>query len=236
MSNTSVWFYMRGDVRVGPLTNSELRAAASSEALLPTDLIWKEGLPGWTQANRISGLFANRSPVTPPPPPPSRDIQVPSAPPVTANQSKKDQKMTAAENVLWVAHPSIFYFSLRLLASVFILVVGIVFTPCFGTFFVVSAIVIAVVVVLQVKSTTFTLTNRRVKSVGGILIRRECEVSIKDIRSLNLSSGFFEGVFGLGTIEVASAGTGGIEVTFFGVSSVNKIRDMIRREKDESDS
>ena len=144
--------------------------------------------------------------------------------------------MTSAENVLWAAHPSIFYFSSRLLACVFLLVVGIVFTPCFGFYFVASAIVIAFVVVLQVKRTTFTLTNRRVKSVRGVLTRRECEVSLKDIRSLNLSSGFFEGLVGIGTIEVASAGTGGIEVTFFGVSSANKIRDMIRREKDESDS
>lgn len=59
------WHYSRNGTQHGPVSPQELRSLASSGGLLPTDLVWKQGLPEWVPAEKINGLFA--SPADPPP-------------------------------------------------------------------------------------------------------------------------------------------------------------------------
>jgi hypothetical protein len=71
------WFYSRdGKNNSGPVTVDQLQALAGSGQLLPSDLVWKEGMPGWQPAGQLKGLSF---PVTEAPPPPPR-TQPPSAP------------------------------------------------------------------------------------------------------------------------------------------------------------
>jgi hypothetical protein len=51
------WFYSRnGDMR-GPVTGAKLKALAEAGKLLPSDLIWKEGMSSWVSASKVKGLF-----------------------------------------------------------------------------------------------------------------------------------------------------------------------------------
>ncbi|HTN77347.1 MAG TPA: GYF domain-containing protein [Pirellulaceae bacterium] len=74
----AIWFYAQHDEQKGPVTPAQLKALAQNGELLPTDLVWKEGLGDWTAASTVKGLFAG---VAPPPPAPVE--QPPEPPPVT---------------------------------------------------------------------------------------------------------------------------------------------------------
>ena len=89
---------------------------------------------------------------------------------------------------------------------------------------------------LSRNSKCYTLTNKRAISKTGIISRQVREVWIKDIRNINVKQGIIERLFGLGTVEIASAGTAGIEVKFAGIRDPMQARDLIRQEKDKADT
>ncbi|NBT35743.1 MAG: DUF4339 domain-containing protein [Betaproteobacteria bacterium] len=59
------WYYSTKGTRLGPVAPPELKRLADSGQLLPTDLVWKEGLKNWVAASKVKGLFA--IPAGPPP-------------------------------------------------------------------------------------------------------------------------------------------------------------------------
>jgi hypothetical protein len=101
-----MWFYMLGDKRRGPATEAQLKALVESGTLRPTDLVWREGMPGWVAASWLPGLFpppASHSPAPhtpaghppaplPPAYPPAHyppapvPVPMPPQPPATATQ------------------------------------------------------------------------------------------------------------------------------------------------------
>ncbi|MFO1043296.1 MAG: DUF4339 domain-containing protein [Planctomycetaceae bacterium] len=52
------WHYSNGGQQHGPVSSAELKAMAKSGDLLPTDLIWKEGMAEWKPASNLKGLFS----------------------------------------------------------------------------------------------------------------------------------------------------------------------------------
>ena len=54
-----VWYYQRGDQRVGPVSSQKLKRLASVGDLQPTDLLWKEGMPQPLAASHAKGLFSS---------------------------------------------------------------------------------------------------------------------------------------------------------------------------------
>ena len=63
------WFYARNGEKRGPVTVAGLRQLAASGQLLPTDLIWKQGMKQWAAARSAKGLFPESSPIPPTPAP-----------------------------------------------------------------------------------------------------------------------------------------------------------------------
>jgi hypothetical protein len=65
------WHYSRGDQQHGPVSAADLKTLAKSGELLPSDMIWKEGMAEWKPAGSIKGLFpdssAKSSRTSPPP-------------------------------------------------------------------------------------------------------------------------------------------------------------------------
>jgi membrane protein YdbS with pleckstrin-like domain len=127
------------------------------------------------------------------------------------------------ENELWRGKPSFLYYLLWFILGVILIPFGL------GWLLIVYAL-------LDRATRVYTLTSRRVTSRVGIISRTVHEVAITDIRNLNVKQGIVERLFGLGTVQIGSAGTAGIEVEFRGVSEPMRVRDLIRREKDEADS
>jgi hypothetical protein len=53
------WFYTRdGTTRSGPVSTTEIQSMAKAGQLLPTDMVWKEGMPNWAPASSVKTLFA----------------------------------------------------------------------------------------------------------------------------------------------------------------------------------
>lgn len=66
------WFYTRdGKSKQGPVSASELRTLAKSGQLLPTDMVWREGLTKWIPASKVKDLFSAPPAITTAPPLPA---------------------------------------------------------------------------------------------------------------------------------------------------------------------
>jgi membrane protein YdbS with pleckstrin-like domain len=128
------------------------------------------------------------------------------------------------ENELWKGNPSYLHYFGHFLF-------GLLLLPLFGV-----GLILILYAFLDRGTRVFTLTNKRVTSKAGIISRQVHEVGIRDVRNLNVNQGVLERIFGLGTVEIGSAGTAGIEVRFLGIRGPVRVRDLIRRQKDEADS
>jgi len=86
------WFFTRDGQQYGPLTALELKKFAKDGRLLPTDLLWKEGMPTWVPASSAKGLFVS--------PPPMETVGLPTvtdAPSVaTAQPTQSKDRLVAA--------------------------------------------------------------------------------------------------------------------------------------------
>lgn len=68
------WHYSKGGQQHGPVSAADLKALTKSGELLPTDMIWKEGMAEWKPAGSLKGLFppiAAPAPQKAPPPLPT---------------------------------------------------------------------------------------------------------------------------------------------------------------------
>ena len=51
------WYFAQNDERQGPIPFDRLESMAKEGWLRPDDLVWKPGLPAWTPAKKVPGLF-----------------------------------------------------------------------------------------------------------------------------------------------------------------------------------
>jgi hypothetical protein len=65
-----IWYYAKDEQQHGPVTPAQLKSLSNSGKLLPTDLVWKEGMGDWAPASDVKGLFT----FVPVPPPPPADL------------------------------------------------------------------------------------------------------------------------------------------------------------------
>ena len=86
---------------------------------------------------------------------------------------------------------------------------------------------------LDKKNTVFTVTSRRVMAKRGIMSKSTQEVTMKDIRTINFTQGILERIYGLGTVQICSAGTGNIDVQFAGIPNAQRVKDIISRYKEK---
>ena len=52
------WYYSKNAVQLGPVTEEELKSKASAGEILPTDLVWKEGMADWKAFGQIAEFQA----------------------------------------------------------------------------------------------------------------------------------------------------------------------------------
>jgi hypothetical protein len=65
------WYFAKGQEKFGPFTALEMREYAVSGRILPTDMVWKEGVATGALAGRVKNLFPNPVDIVPPAPPDS---------------------------------------------------------------------------------------------------------------------------------------------------------------------
>ncbi len=65
-ADTSSWYYLRNEQKIGPVTIATLQQLAANEQLLPSDQLIPEGSIEWVTAASVPGLFADATPTPPP--------------------------------------------------------------------------------------------------------------------------------------------------------------------------
>lgn len=70
-----IWYYTIDGKRNGPVSPAQLKDLASKGQLLPTDMVWKNGMTSWVTASKLAGLFDTPNPNTPPPVPPPTQFE-----------------------------------------------------------------------------------------------------------------------------------------------------------------
>ena len=77
------------------------------------------------------------------------------------------------------------------------------------------------------KNTTLIVTDKRTILQQGLLSRYTNEVMHAHIRNIQVQQSMMERFFNTGTIKIASAGTGDIEITVSGIPAPNRIKAVI---------
>ncbi|MFO0804357.1 MAG: DUF4339 domain-containing protein [Gemmataceae bacterium] len=90
----SQWYYSVGGAVRGPISSQALVSLANGGQLLPTDLVWKDGMAEWVQARKIKKLF----PKSPLPPPLPQSLPTPTTlpPPQVLPSRPRPQGSTGA--------------------------------------------------------------------------------------------------------------------------------------------
>ncbi|NES88226.1 MAG: PH domain-containing protein [Okeania sp. SIO2B9] len=80
---------------------------------------------------------------------------------------------------------------------------------------------------IKSKNTTLIVTDKRTILQQGLLSRCTNEVMHAHIRNIQVQQSMMERLFNTGTIKIASAGTGDIEITVSGIPAPNRIKTVI---------
>ena len=115
------------------------------------------------------------------------------------------------EKVLTVAHPSWMNF-------LWFVIFGVLLIPLFFI-----GVVLLLYALINVKTTSLVVTDRRVVMKTGWLSQSISEVRIGDIRGVNLQQTIWQRIVGTGTIIVGTAATGGAEIVMVGVNNPHAI-------------
>ncbi len=93
------------------------------------------------------------------------------------------------------------------------------------------------VLIFRMYNVRYVADSRGIESVSGVLSlkQRITRVRYEDIRSIETDQTVLERMLDIGTVEVGTAATSGIELVLVGVSAPKEIRDMFQAERDKRD-
>lgn len=78
----------------------------------------------------------------------------------------------------------------------------------------------------------YKIGNRRVESHYGFIFRKKKSIAVKDIRTNDLDQGIVGRILGFGTIELATAGTSGNDISLKNINNPLKLNQEIERRKE----
>ncbi len=83
---------------------------------------------------------------------------------------------------------------------------------------------------VQCKSTKLTVSDNEILFEKGILSKERSEVNISSIRTIRVKQSFFNRIFGVGTVEIYTAGDSA-EFVAKGLPDPNKVRELVKMEQ-----
>jgi len=170
-------------------------------------------------------------------PPPS--APAPAAPPAESKRSD-----TSRERTVWKGGPSHLYFLGAYVAGGALLGLGAVFFLAWQVggrkadveWILYLAVGIAALgglfwarAILDRMGRQYRVTSQRIIERTGIIANRTSEVDVQDVRGIEISQSIVERLCGIGTLEISSSSTGGVEVVFAGIPNPGHVRDQIRK-------
>ncbi len=137
--------------------------------------------------------------------------------------------------ILYAGHPSVLSFP-RTLALILACVAGGIYGREQSTWWLFAGLVTALFgvswILLERSMRLYLITPRRVELVRGLIAKNSQEVRIEDIRAINVQTPGLRGLFGVGTVEFASAGGSPVDVAFTDVYAAHRIKGLVRRLQD----
>jgi hypothetical protein len=148
-------------------------------------------------------------------------------------EDEKPRYTESGERIWHFGHPSwLSYWKGLFLTLLCLFAAGLLFSLDEAYSLVAGLCGIAVFIGVSIarRSHDYIVTDERVEYVWGILGRSSKEVRICDIRSLDVWEKGLKGfLLRLGTLDVSSAGTAGIEVRFSDIRQAHKVKELIRQ-------
>lgn len=80
---------------------------------------------------------------------------------------------------------------------------------------------------LQNKASKLSITESEIHYEKGLLNKEHSEVSIRSVRTVKVKQSFFNRIFGVGTVEIFTAGDSP-EIVASGLPDPNKVRELIK--------
>lgn len=130
------------------------------------------------------------------------------------------QRKMPSERQLWSGRTSHIYYRDGL-------ILGTLLLPIYGI-----GLLLLIPALMKRYSRFYVVTNRRVTVTAGIFSRTLKEIRVKDIRYLELKQGFWQRLYKIGTIEIGTSGTAGIEISIVGINDPSKVNNLIRQSMD----
>lgn len=138
----------------------------------------------------------------------------------------------SGERIFYFAHPSwLSYWKALFLMLLFLAASGLLVNidEGYALVAVLAGIATFICIAIARGAQDYIVTDERVEHVWGILGRSSKEVRVCDIRSIDVHESGLKGVLGLGTLEVSSAGTAGVEVRFRDMRRAHDVKQLIRQ-------
>ncbi len=82
---------------------------------------------------------------------------------------------------------------------------------------------------LQEYNTTLTITNKRTIYQKGIFSKQNIEIFHRNVRNIETKQSFFDRVFGVGSISIASSGQDGYDIIVKGIRDSEDIKQKINQ-------
>jgi len=207
-----MYYLLLDGAQAGPFTLAQLIEMWQARRVTSLTLYWEEGNADWLPLHNIAPLLEVPSR-------PGRAASPPTLPPPIAHPAPESSFARTASNptstneeILFDEHPTLWRSSGELFW-------GIILTP------VLIGIPILIHVFWSRSRTRYRVTNRRVTIETGIFSRSSRELRIEDIRSIAARAN----MFGIGDIEFSSAARDDAEVTFWGLSHIERVRDLVKQ-------
>jgi membrane protein YdbS with pleckstrin-like domain len=203
-----MYYLWLDNAQAGPFTLAQIAEQWRTGRVTDLTLYWEEGNADWLPLHNIAGLLG--SPAAPTAPTLPKVPVVPSTPSLPPRPAP-EPAVAAGEEVVWSGHPSLWSWTV----SIFW---GVLLTP------VLIGIIILIHVFWSRASARYQVTTRRVSLETGLFTRSSRELRIEDIRSIAARAN----VFGIGDIEFSTAARAEAEVSFQGLSHVERVRDLVK--------
>ena len=123
------------------------------------------------------------------------------------------------ETPVLIAHPSAMNY-------IWFIVFGVLLIPLF-----LIGVVMILYAYINIKTTCYVVTNRRVVVKTGLLSIRQSEIRVVDIRGVNLQRGLWQRMIGTGNITIGTAATGGAEIVMIGIGNPNHVVEAINAQR-----
>ena len=153
-------------------------------------------------------------------------------PDVAAIQVEDDRR---PPKTLLVSHPSLLCYFPSLVFGLIAVAVGWWFSAESAWYGFAGITVFSLIFIYAVFERTchdYVVSEKRVEHISGLFYKSSKEARIVDIRAINVTKQGILGLFGVGTVEFATSGSDGDDVTFSNVWRPHKIKSFVRRLQD----